>query len=166
GSVQAYGETGGLDYDVIYALYQDNQAVDANLGTSIGAVDLGFKYQSVDAAWAYPGNHFAKDLDADDGDLEENQSRYVLSAEAPIWGVTAFAEKGRHNKDLSNPDDNWTDWVRGGFKDLGLLGFKLGAQAYSDNRDHDRQTQAVRVDLSREFQLGVPVTFTATHANA
>lgn len=175
GSVQAYGETGGIKYDAIYALYKENPAVDVDLSTSIGVVDLGFNYRMVDEAFA-PSNpadpkaadlpHMGKLLDEDDDDLLPDQRRYVLSAEAPIWGLTAFAEKGLHNREISNPNNDWTDWVRGGFKDLGLLGFKLGAQAYSDTRDHDRETQAVRVDLSREFQLGLPVTFTAAYANA
>ncbi len=171
-SVQAYGETGGLKYDWIYALYKEHPAIDGKISTTIGSVDVAFTYRSVDGAYA-PADpndprptlpHLGKWLRTQDGDLLPDQRKYVVEASAPVWGLTALAEKGHHDKKLDG--SQFTDWMMFGFKDLDLLGFKLGARAYNDTRDADRQTQALRVDLSRDFKLGLPFTFTVTHVNA
>src|SRR5690606_33151793 len=61
---------------------------------------------------------------------------------------------------------SWTDWTMFGFKDLDLLGFNVAARAYNDTPDNDRETQILRLDVSREFRLGLPFKFTASHANA
>src|SRR5690606_38509911 len=164
------------EYDWIYALYKQSPAVDGRINTAIGDLKLGFKYGVVDQAYAPNAadpdkpkpeelDHFGKLLDEDDGDLLPDQRRYVADAELPVGFLTAIAEKGRHDKDMSAAA-TFTDWSMFGFKDLGLLGFNIGARSYSDTRDGDRQTQALRVDVSREFQLGLPLTFTVTHASA
>ena len=180
-SVQAYGETAGINYDAIYALYQDNPAIDAKLNTTLGDLRLGFSYGLVDAAFAPQGTpkdkddddekrqllkQFGKLLDEDDGDLEPDQRKYVAEAELPLSFLTALAEKGRHDKKVSEPDSDYTDWFMFGFKDLDILGFNIGARAYNDTRDNDRSTQILRADVSRTFQLGVPLTFTGAYATA
>ncbi|HEY8495447.1 MAG TPA: S-layer homology domain-containing protein [Limnochordales bacterium] len=172
-SVRAYGELGRTLYDAIYARFREDAAYDIDLKTGIGVIDLGLNFREVPASFA-PSNptdpkaedlkHFGKLLDEDDGDLLWDQRRYVARAEAPAWIATVLAEKGRHDKTLAG--DSWTDWTMFGFKDLDLLGFNVGARAYNDTRDNDRETQILRLDVSREFRLGLPFKFTVSHANA
>src|SRR5690606_35735924 len=172
-SVRAYGELGRTTYDAIYARLNEDPAWDIDVKTGIGGIDLGLNFREVPASFA-PADpddpkaedlqHFGKLLDEDDGDLLWDQRRYVAYAEAPAWIATLLAEKGRHDKTLAG--DRWTDWTVFGFKDLDLLGFNVAARAYNDTRDNDRETHNLRLDVSREFRLGLPFKFTASHANA
>src|SRR5690606_23806541 len=176
-SVRAYGELGRTTYDAIYARLNEDTARDIDVKTGIGGIELGLNFREVAASFG-PHNdpsekddrkpeelsHFGKLLDEDDGDLLWDERRYVAYAEAPAWIATLLAEKGRHDKTLAGT--SWTDWTMFGFKDLDLLGFNVAARAYNDTRDNDRETQILRLDVSREFRLGLPFKFTASHANA
>src|SRR5690606_37748912 len=172
-SVRAYGELGRTTYDAIYARLNEDPAWDIDVKTAIGAIELGLNFREVPASFA-PADpddpkaedlrHFGKLLDEDDGDLLWDQRRYVAYAEAPAWIATLLAKKGRHDKTLAGT--SWTDWTMFGFKGLDLLGFNVAARAYKDTRDNDRETQILRLAVSREFRLGLPFKFTATHANA
>lgn len=176
GALQAFGDTAGFNYDLTYAFFKENPIVDAQVKTNFGDLAVGFQYKMVDDAfeWADPKDpnkperedlqHLGKLFKKYRDDVLPGQARWVADASLPVGILTVVAEKGRHDKKLDQSE--FTDWVKYGFRDLDVFGFQIGALGYNDSREADKRTQAYRVDVSREFQLGLPLKFTASYAAA
>lgn len=165
-ALQLHGETGGLAYDWTYALFRDETAIEGHLSTALGSLELGFDYYAVDESFgADAAGSLGKELDYDDDGIEAGRTAYTLSAGLPFSFGKAVYEKG-YDALLADPESDFTDYHLAGLEELNVLGFGLSGHFYVDQRDSDRKTQANRIEVSRTFELGLPVTFSFMQASA
>lgn len=162
-ALRLFGETAGLGYDWTYASFADDVAIDGELSTTIGSIELGFDYHSVGDGFGN-NTHLGKDLTYKDDHIVAGRTASTLSATMPLSIGKAVYERGR-DADLADPDDDFTNHQLVGLEDVDFLGFDVAGYFYTDDRDHDRKTQGSRFDVSRTVQLGLPLKFSFTQAN-
>lgn len=172
-ALSIFGETGGLAYDWTYALFRDAVGIDGTLAATMGKLELGFDYYSIDKAFD-AGNddddnddkwQFARQFTLEDDGKEVNRTAYTLDAKLPLSLATAVFEKG-YDASLENPDGDFTDYVLAGLEDVSIFGFSLAGHYYADQRDNDRTTRASRIDVERTVEIGLPLKFNFTTASA